>query len=178
MRSSNGGLIAARSADGPALDQAAFVELIEPVLPVAHRLAAAMLRSETEAEDAVQEAVYKAWRHRERYREGAAMKPWLLAIVANECRAMRRNRWRSVITWPHWTQVQPAPDDVESAAGLRRAIHALPHHQKLVVVLRYYLDLPFDEVAEVLKISTRAAKSRTYRALQKLRLDPEVLGDE
>lgn len=178
MRSSNGGLIAAQSADGRPLDQAAFVELIEPVLPVAHRLAAAMLRSETEAEDAVQEAVYKAWRHRERFRAGAAMKPWLLAIVANECRAMRRNRWRSVITWPHWTPVRPGPDDVESGAGLRRAIHALPHDQKLVVVLRYYLDLPFDEAAEVLKISTRAAKSRTYRALQRLRLDPEVLGDE
>jgi RNA polymerase sigma-70 factor, ECF subfamily len=171
-------LIAAQSTDGRALDQAAFVELIEPVLPAAHRLAAAMLRSDTEAEDAVQEAVYKAWRHRERYRAGAAMKPWLLAIVANECRAMRRNRWRSVITWPFGTSAQPARDEIDSGAGLRRAIHALPHNQRLVVVLRYYLDLRFEEVAEVLKISTKAAKSRTYRALQRLRLDPEVLADE
>jgi RNA polymerase sigma-70 factor, ECF subfamily len=178
VRSSNGGLIAAQSADGRALDQAAFVELIEPVLPAAHRLAAAMLRSDTEAEDAVQEAVFKAWRHRERYRAEAAMKPWLLAIVANECRAMRRNRWRSVISWPYRMAAQPAPDDVDSGVGLRRAIHALPHEQRLVVVLRYYLDLPFEEVAEVLKISAKAAKSRTYRALQRLRLDPEVLGDE
>jgi RNA polymerase sigma-70 factor, ECF subfamily len=178
VRSSNGGLIAAQSTDGRALDQAAFVELIEPVLPAAHRLAAAMLRSDTEAEDAVQEAVYKAWRHRERYRAGAAMKPWLLAIVANECRAMRRNRWRSVMTWPLGTSAQSARDEIDSSAGLRRAIHALPHEQRLVVVLRYYLDLRFEEVAEVLKISTKAAKSRTYRALEKLRLDPEMLSDE
>jgi DNA-directed RNA polymerase specialized sigma24 family protein len=47
-----------------------------------------------------------------------------------------------------------------------------------VVALRYYLDLSFDEVAQILNISTKAAKSRTYRALERLRLDPEVAGDE
>jgi DNA-directed RNA polymerase specialized sigma24 family protein len=48
----------------------------------------------------------------------------------------------------------------------------------LAVVLRYYLDLPFAEVAAVLRISAKAARSRTYRALERLRLSPEVLGDE
>jgi DNA-directed RNA polymerase specialized sigma24 family protein len=46
------------------------------------------------------------------------------------------------------------------------------------VNLRYYLDLPFKEVAQTLGISTKAAKSRTYRALERLRLSPEVLTDE
>jgi RNA polymerase sigma-70 factor (ECF subfamily) len=67
-----------------------FVDLIEPVLPDAYRLAMGMLRSETEAEDAVQEAVLKAWRSHARFRPGAEMKPWLLAILANECRRGRR----------------------------------------------------------------------------------------
>ena len=136
-----------------------------------------MLRSETEAEDAVQEAMYRAWRHRDRYRPGAPMKPWLLAIVANECRAVRRSRWWSVARG--WSGAEFAGADIDpSIAGLRRAINALPHGQRLAIVLRYYLDLPFDEVAAVLKTSTSAAKERTYRALQRLRLDPEVIGDE
>ena len=104
------------------------------------------------------------------------MKPWLLAIVANECRAVRRSRWWSVVSWPGSTVVREA--EADDGAALRRAIKSLPHDQRLAIVLRYYLDLPFDEVGDVLRISTKAAKSRTYRALQRLRFDPEVIGDD
>ena len=173
-------MIAAQAGDkGEALGQAEFMELVDPVLPAAHRLAVAMLRSQVEAEDAVQEATVKAWRHRDRFRRGADMTPWLLAIVANECRAIRRSRWWSVVRWP--TGAIFAEDGhagADDPTHLRRAIGQLPHEQKVAIVLRYYVDLSFEEVAAVLKISVDAAKSRTYRALKRLRLDPEVLGDE
>jgi RNA polymerase sigma factor (sigma-70 family) len=65
-----------------------------------------------------------------------------------------------------------------AAADLRRAIQRLPYDQRLVIVLRYYLDLSFGEVAQVLAITPKAARSRTYRALERLRLSPEVLSDE
>jgi len=61
---------------------------------------------------------------------------------------------------------------------LRTALYRLPHDKRLVLVLRYYLDLNFDEMGAILKTSTKAAKSRTYRALDHLRLSPEVLADE
>ena len=174
-------MVVARDMDeASAGGQAAFVALVEPVLPSAYRLALGMLRSETEAEDAVQEAVFKAWRSHERFRPGSEMKPWLLAILANECRRVRRNRWWSVVKGSAESE-SPPQDMAEGradAAGLRRAIYRLPHDQKLAVVLRYYLDLSFDEMAEILKISTKAAKSRTYRALERLRLSPEVITDE
>jgi DNA-directed RNA polymerase specialized sigma24 family protein len=104
------------------------------------------------------------------------MQPWLLAIVANECRGVRRSKWWSVVRWPSLA-VGPS-DRADTGIDLRRAISALPHDQRLAIVLRYYLDLSFDEVAAVLAISTKAAKSRTYRALERLRLDPEVIGDD
>ena len=154
--------------------------LVEPVMPAAFRLALAMLHSDVEAEDAVQEAVYKAWRHRGRFQTGSPMQPWLLSIVANECRAARRSRWWSVVRLPAGSlpATEDAADPSLKSAALRRAIRALSHDQRLVVALRYYLDLSFEEVAQVLKISTKAAKSRTYRALERLRLDPEVAADE
>jgi RNA polymerase sigma-70 factor (ECF subfamily) len=166
--------------DALAGDEQAFMVLVEPLLPAAYRLAVGMLRRESEAEDAVQESVFKAWRNFSRFRKDADLRPWLFTIVANECRRQRRSRWWNVLREAGpiesnagaTAQVDPAIED------LRLAVYRLPHDQRLVVVLRYYMDLSFDEVAQTLGISTKAAKSRTYRALERLRLSPEVLPDE
>jgi RNA polymerase sigma factor (sigma-70 family) len=172
-------VLAASSQEATTRDRAAFVALVEPVLPAAYRLAAAMLRSETEAEDVVQEAMFRAWRHFGRFRSTSEMKPWLLSIVANECRRQRGSRWWSVTRSATLDSGEPAEAEVSAqAAELRRAVGRLPHDQRLVLVLRYYLDLSFAEVGRVLNVTTKAAKSRTYRALERLRLSPEVLGDE
>src|ERR1700736_2188588 len=94
---STGGVIAASTGEEvTGRDADAFVAMVEPVLPAAYRLAVGMLRSRDEAEDAVQEAMYEAWRSFGRVR-GGEIKPWLLTIVANQCRHMRRSRWWSVI---------------------------------------------------------------------------------
>jgi RNA polymerase sigma-70 factor, ECF subfamily len=161
-------------------DQAAFVLLIEPILPAAYRLAVGMLRSESDAEDAVQEAVLNAWRNFGRFRPDSDIRPWLFTIVANECRHQRRSRWFSVIR-----RSEPPDDIVDETSAidpatmdLRRALYRLPHDQRLAVILRFYLDLSYDEVAQTLGISNKAAKSRTYRAVERLRLSPEVLPDE
>jgi RNA polymerase sigma-70 factor (ECF subfamily) len=161
-------------------DEQAFVLLVEPLLPAAYRLAVGMLRSESDAEDAVQEGVLKAWRHFGRFRRGSDLRPWLFTIVANECRLQRRSRWWSVI---RKSEVPDVLADSTSSADpetvdLRQALYRLPHDQRLVLILRYYLDLSYEDVAQTLGISTKAAKSRTYRAVERLRLSPEVLHDE
>lgn len=161
-------------------DQEAFMLLVQPLLPVAYRLAVGMLRSQSDAEDAVQEGVLKAWRHFGRFRRDANLKPWLLTIVANECRNQRRNRWWSVITR------SDTPEDVvdtsasldPTSVDLRQALYRLPHDQRFVLILRFYLDLSYEEVGQTLRISAKAAKSRTYRAVERLRLSPEVIADE
>jgi len=163
---------ASAKGEATAFDAAGFVARVEPVLPSAYRLAAAMLHSSSNADDAVQEALFKAWRHFGGFRPEADMKPWLLTIVANECRGQRRNRWSSVVTFADRAGVEPSANvelDAE-VADLRTALYRLPHDQRLVLVLRYYLDLNFDEMGSILKTSTKAAKSRTYRALERLRL--------
>jgi len=161
-------------------DQQAFLLLVEPLLPAAYRLAVGMLRSQVDAEDAVQDAMLKAWRHFGRFRRESDLRPWLFTIVANQCRDQRRSKWWSVI------RRSEAPDELADATSsvdpetvdLRRAIYRLPHDQRYVLVLRFYLDLSYEEVAQTLGISTKAAKSRTYRAVERLRLSPEVLSDE
>ena len=162
-------------------EQQAFMLLIEPLLPSAYRLAVGMLRSELDAEDAVQEAVLNAWRHFSSFRAGSELRPWLFTIVANQCRHQRRSRWSSVI------RTSAAPDeqgadisslDAAASLDLRHALYRLPHDQLLAVILRFYMDLSYEEIAQTLRISIKAAKSRTYRAVERLRLSPEVIPDE
>ena len=164
-------LIGARvtAADGDFADEGAFALAIEPVLPIAFRLAYGMLRQRDDAEDAVQEAAAQAWRRRRTFRAGAEMRPWFLAIVANQCRmAMRRNRRVTA------AQIAPPPQDSDDAAALRRALGRIDMNSRLVLVLRFYLDLPFDEIGRTLGISAGAARVRVHRALRRLRPVVEV----
>ncbi|HKR32246.1 MAG TPA: RNA polymerase sigma factor [Terriglobales bacterium] len=151
-------------------DDAAFGLLLEPLLEPAHRLACGLLHDRQAAEDAVQEAALKAWRKLAQLREGSEMRPWFLAIVANECRATRRSRWWSVI---RNVEREPASElrDEAIAAGveLRRALLAMDPDKRLVLVLHWYLDLPVQEVAAVTGLSLRGAETRLLRATRELR---------
>ena len=145
-----------------------FDDLLERALDPAFRLAMTMLNDRTAAEDAVQEAALKAWRHRARFRPGAELRPWFLAIVANECRSARRARWWRVARFPEvWSDRREvrSEDQLDLAAGLER----LPYRHLLVLSLYYHLDLPIDEVARVLGCTENAARQRVHRALVALR---------
>ena len=154
----------------------AFADLMEPLVPAAQRLAYGMLQNPHDCEDAVQEATFKAWRAFPRLREDSNVRAWFLTIVANECRQRRRNRWWSILKLAEpAVQAPPAAGLDEEAMDLRRAVGRLPAGMKLAIVLRYYLDLPFEEVGRVLGVSPLAAKARVHRALVRLRIEiPEI----
>jgi RNA polymerase sigma-70 factor, ECF subfamily len=159
-------------------DESLFMNGIEPFLPMAYRLAYGLLRRPEEAEDAVQEATFKAWRRRTTFRAGSEIRPWFLAIVANQCRQMTRGRWWSVV---RMAEPEPEPGGARSVGSedlwnLRAALARLPAADRLVLVLRYYLDLSFEEVAATLHITPPAARVRAHRALARLR--PKVIVEE
>jgi len=162
--------VMARAASG---DPDAFVSLIQPLLDPGYRLAAVMLADRSQAEDAVQEASIKAWRKFGQFRgEAGALRSWFLSIVANECRMARRQRWWSVVRLAEPRQsvtMDQAASDTSS--DLKAALLRLGADERLPLVLHFYLDLPLDEVARTLGVSPSAAKSRIYRAAQKLRQD-------
>lgn len=152
-----------------AQDGRAFEELLGPVLEPAFRLAMTMLNDRTAAEDAVQEAALKAWRKLASFREGAPLRPWFLAIVANECRSVRRGRWWQVLRLPDVLPGRPSIDGLADRVDLDAALEALPRQHLLALTLYYHLDLPIDEVARVLGCSEGAARQRIHRALAVLR---------
>src|SRR5258707_13914696 len=78
-------------------DDNAFEVLLVPLLEPGYRLAGGMLQDHQAAQDAVQEAAFKAWRKLRQLRDGLEMRPWFLGIVANECRTVRRSKWSKVV---------------------------------------------------------------------------------
>jgi RNA polymerase sigma-70 factor (ECF subfamily) len=148
-------------------DEAAFEALVGPLVEPAIRLAYSMLGDRWEAEDATQEAVTRAWRKLHQLRPGMPVRPWFLAIVVNQCRNVRRTRWFQTIriadVFRGW-----AEPDLEKV-DLERALERLPAIDRQAIFMHFYLDLPVDEVATSLGVSSSAARARIYRACHRLR---------
>jgi RNA polymerase sigma-70 factor (ECF subfamily) len=150
---------------------------------VAFRTAYVICGQAADAEDATQEAFIKARAAMGRFREGAAFRPWLLTIVANEARNRRRaagrrlalvgraaasEELRAPVPLPE-TEALAGDDRRELAAALKRLG---PDHRE-VIVLRFLLDLSEAECAAALRCRPGTVKSRLSRALTKLRTELE-----
>lgn len=163
------------SAAGPP-DAIDFDALVGPWIDDGFRLAYALLLDRGHAEDAVQEAAFKAWRKLHTFRRDGKPRAWFLGIVANQCRsATRRHWWKVIVT----DRVNPtaARWPADDAIDLRRALARLPQPQREVVVLRYYFDLPLEEIAAVTGQRPGTVRSRLHRAIAALGRDAALTED-
>jgi RNA polymerase sigma-70 factor (ECF subfamily) len=137
------------------------------------RLAVHLLGDAAEAEDAVQEAMLRAYRFLARYQEQERFGAWLTRIVVNQCRSAAARRRRALPHALDWgtTDGVVAPDDDAMARRdeLHRALAHLPTDQREAVVLRYADDLSYDEMAAATGVSVAAMKMRVQRACRRLR---------
>ena len=159
------------SADAARAGELEFESLIGPLVESGLRLAFSMLGDRAEAEDATQEAITRAWKRLPQLRDRAQLRPWFLAIVANQCRNVRRTRWFSTIRIADIFRPADAADAGVDRIDVERAMAHLPMGDRQVLFMRFYLDLPMEEIAVALGISPAAAKGRVYRACHKLRPD-------
>jgi RNA polymerase sigma-70 factor (ECF subfamily) len=142
---------------------------LRPLIPLALRLATGMRLDTQDAEDAVQSAALRAWSKRGNRHPGTDLRPWFLAIVANQCRETRRARWASVLRFSDPPETAVARSfDTAATIDLVHALRGMPPRIRLAIVSRYYLDLTFDEVASICGCSVGAAKSRVRRGIQSL----------
>jgi RNA polymerase sigma-70 factor (ECF subfamily) len=152
-------------------DRRAFDELFGPLVDQAFDLAFGMLHDREAAEDSVQDAAMRAWRKLGNLRTGMPVRPWFLAIVANQCRDVIRSRWWSVLRLEGFGPVASGgfEDRIARGADVRAALRKLSTDQREVLVLRYYLDLSLDEVAAITGLPIGTVKSRISRALSAMR---------
>jgi RNA polymerase sigma-70 factor (ECF subfamily) len=160
-------------------EAAAYEELVRMHQAIAFRVALVNAGDRADAEEAVQDGFVKAYRALGRFREGAPFRPWLLRIVANEARNRRRAEGRREglsLRAAHELpsgDAAPSPEGraiaAEERATLLAALERLSDDDRLVLSCRYLLDLGEEETGEVLSLRRGTVKSRTSRALGRLR---------
>ena len=160
-------------------DLDAYERLVDRHSAVAHRTAVLMGAGD-DAEDVVQEAFVRAFRALGGLRDGAPFRPWLLAIVANQTRNLHRSRRRrDGLVLRAAARETPADRGVdapveavfaaERRVALLEALRRLDEREREVLVCRYLLDLSEAATAQTLGLAQGTVKSRTHRALARLR---------
>jgi RNA polymerase sigma factor (sigma-70 family) len=162
-------------------DAHAYARLVERYQGIAFRTAYLIAQNAADAEEAVQDAFVKAHRALPRFRAGAPLRPWLLRIVANEARNRRRagGRREALALRAGMDRRQedaaPSPEaavlEAERRAALAAALAAMRDGDRLVIGLRYLLDLSEEETAAALGCRRGTVKSRLSRALERLRIE-------
>lgn len=160
-------------------DQDAFAEIVYTFQDAVYNLCYRMLSDHVEAEDAAQEAFLKAYHHLDRYDETRPFKTWLLSIASNHCIDRLRKRR---MTWVSIDEPTPAtlalsssdpqPEQAalhnEASRQMQALLDELEPDYRAAVVLRYWYDYSYTEIADITGSTESAIKSRLYRARQLL----------
>jgi RNA polymerase sigma-70 factor (ECF subfamily) len=169
--------LVARAREG---DGDAFGELFRAFESDVQRLCRRLLGNREDAEDATHETFLRAGRHLDRYSPARPFRPWLLAIASHHAldRLRRRGTERRIFADGELAAEEvaapgPSPLQRELDEALRRqvleALDALPDRYRAPLVLRYYADLDFAEIAELLEVSRNQVATLLFRARRRVR---------
>jgi RNA polymerase sigma-70 factor (sigma-E family) len=141
-------------------------------------LARFFVQDRTAAEDLVQEAFIRLSRSTHRIRDHERAAAYLRSIVINLARDHNRRGLVSLRHRPPAVPDEPSAEDTAAALESRHevvaALRNLPRRQRDCVVLRYYLDLPVEEIAATLGLSPNSVKTHLQRGLRSLAVTLEV----
>ena len=154
-----------------------FADLVAGQLDRSYRLATVILGSAMEAEDAVADAALAAWRGHGTLRETDRFEAWFSRILVNGCRDRLRARQRRPVEEMPGLEIAAVSanlgvdfrDGVDARDAMSRAFETLEPEERIVLVLRFWLDLSVDLIAERLGIPSGTVKSRLHHATGRLR---------
>lgn len=157
-------------------DSEAWEALVKTHQEPVFRLAYLLLGDADEAEDAAQETLVRAYRALHRFDVDRPLRPWLLSIAANQVRNRRRSLGRYLGAVQRLFRDHPAVEasfeekvfQRWQAETLWQAIRRLKLDDQQVIYMRYFLEIPVEEVASTLAIAEGTVKSRLHRAISRL----------
>lgn len=166
----------ARVLDG---DQDAFTDLVIDYQRAVYNLTYRMLGDTVEAEDAAQEAFLRAYLNIDHYDVGRSFKTWVLSIASHYCIDIIRKRRLSWLSLDDLLpgQMMAAIEDAsieglfidgERERSVQEMLKLVKPDERAIIILRYWNDLSYEEIADALDVNVGVVKSRLFRARQAL----------
>lgn len=160
-------------------DQDAFTDLVLDYQRSVYNLTFRMLGDSVEAEDAAQEAFLRAYRNLDRYDMTRSFKTWVLSIASNFCIDIIRKRRLSLLSLDdllpgevmsaiEHQSIEELMVDGERDRTVQEMMALLKADERAIIILRYWNDLSYEEIADALGINVGVVKSRLFRARQAL----------
>lgn len=152
-----------------------FVARVEEIRSILYRICCMQLYEPADREDAIQEAIFKAWKKRYSLREPQYFKTWFIRILVNECHNIQRRRKRNL---PLETVCEVTGNSGFEGHDLRTGLASLDEKLRICVLLHYIEGFNVREVSRILGISENAVKARLMRGRKRLKvlLSEEVFG--
>lgn len=158
-------LDSARKGDGDA-----FARLVEPLESRLYQLALGVTGNRQDAEDVWQNALLRGWKGLKGLRDPQTLRPWMSRIVINEARRIQRRRRPETLDAEAFENLVPATEEREiRRLTVLSCLQEMEPDQREVIVLRFWLDLPLDQIAGIIGVPLNTAKSRLYRGLECLK---------
>lgn len=163
-------MTAVRNKGAISVENEAFISAILGMSDTLYRVAATQLRQRADQEDAVQEALRRAWEKRHKLREERYMQTWVIRILLNECHRMQRRMARTLPA----EEIPLAHRDGESE--LKDVLCRVEERYRVPILLHYIEGYGVAEIAAMLRIPQGTVKSRLARGRKALKelLDEEV----
>ena len=138
-----------------------------------YHLSYSMLHSDADCADAVQDALLRAWQHRDDLRDVRMFKAWLCRILINACRDMLRKRVK--LTLVPLDEALAVSEPSRDTLALRQALTQLPPEQNACIVMHYLEGWTVSEIAAVMNLPDGTVKTRLRAGRERL---GRLLGDE
>ncbi|RME41796.1 MAG: sigma-70 family RNA polymerase sigma factor [Caldilineae bacterium] len=155
-------------------EEVAFTRLVEAYQRPVYNLCYRMLGNPREAEDAAQEVFLRAYLKLETYDPARKFSSWLLSIASHYCIDRLRRRRMKLVSWdelPPWRwlpDTAPQPEEAmlaaEASQEVRALLDTLAPDYRAAVVLRYWHEMSYEEIAGTLDTTVSAIKSKLFRA--------------
>jgi RNA polymerase sigma-70 factor (ECF subfamily) len=160
-------------------DTAAFSSLVEAYHRPVYNLAFRMLGNSVEAEDAAQESFIRAYTRLDTYDSSRKFSSWMLSIASHYCIDVLRRRRMTLlsieelppmldVSMPRSAHPEQVVVRAQVADQVQQLLDTLPEHYRTPVILRYWYDMSYREIAETMGVTESTIKTRLHRARAKL----------
>ena len=151
------------------IDKDTFCRLVRQNEKAMYSVSFSILSNESDAADAISEALYRAYKNLDTLKNEYAFKPWILRIVRNCAVELVRSNKNLLSIDDVEVEESSGGNDIVTALTLRKAVEQLKQPYKEVVVLYYYEDLSIAQISKITGASVVTAKQQLSRARKMLR---------